>query len=318
MRKLFFFLLSICLFTHSIPAQNNIETCKPIKISANPEKGFYWDYYLLIPDSIKELNLNTPIFVLPNNTGTVNDSIEIHEKAVLDNLQYMGVVGKMLHAPLLIPVFPRPRTNWKIYTHALDRDVMTTDIKELRRLDLQLISMINDAKELLKEKRITVQDKIFMMGFSASGQFTNRFTLLHPELVKASAVGSPGGMPMLPVKTFNGKQLRYPIGINDFSDITGSEFNIGKVQNVDIFFFLGDQDKNDAVVYRDAFEEEDEDLIMTNFGTSLQERWEKCRKIYEENNFTKAKFTLYPGVDHKITKEMKEDLVRFFTSHLAE
>jgi dienelactone hydrolase len=318
MKKLFLTLLCISFFTHSIPAQDNRGAGKQIKISANPEKGFYWDYYLLIPDSLKELNLNTPIFVLPNNTGTVNDSIEIHEKSVLDHLQYFGVIVKMLHTPMLVPVFPRPRTNWKIYTHALDRDVMTTDIKELNRLDLQLISMINDARELLKKKGITVQDKIFIMGFSASGQFANRFTLLHPELVKASAVGSPGGMPMVPVKIFNGKPLRYPIGIDDFSAVTGSEFNSSEARNVDIDFFLGDQDKNDAVVYRDAFEEEDEDLIMKNFGTSLQERWEKCRKIYEENNFTRAKFTLYPGVDHKITQQMKEDLIKFFISHLAE
>lgn len=177
--------------------------------------------------------------------------------------------------------------------------------------------MINDAKELMKKEGITVQNKIFMMGFSASGQFVNRFTLLHPELVKASAVGSPGGMPMIPAATYIGESLRYPIGLSDFREITGLEFNINEAKNVNIYFFLGDQDKNDAVVYRDAFEEEDEDLIMKIFGTSLQERWEKCRKVYEENNFTKTKFTLYPGVDHKITNQMKEDLVKFFGAHLS-
>jgi hypothetical protein len=41
-----------------------------------------------------------------------------------------------------------------------------------------------------------------MIGFSASGAFTNRFTLLHPEMIKAASIGAPGGWPIVPTATW--------------------------------------------------------------------------------------------------------------------
>jgi hypothetical protein len=52
-----------------------------------------------------------------------------------------------------------------------------------------------------------VDSKIFMLGASASGSFVSRFVMLHPEIVKAASVGSPGWGPAVPVGTFNGQPL---------------------------------------------------------------------------------------------------------------
>ena len=115
-----------------------------------------------------------------------------------------------------MPVFPRPATDWKIYTHALDRDAMLTDKKEYARFDLQLVAMIDDARARLKKDKLKFDKSVLMTGFSASGMFANRFVFLHPDRVKAAAIGSPGGWAIAPVANYKEKTLRYPIGTGDF------------------------------------------------------------------------------------------------------
>lgn len=58
--------------------------------------------------------------------------------------------------------------------HALDRDALTTEIEGLKRIDRQLISMIDDARERMKQKGLVLNEKVLMAGFSASGMFVNR------------------------------------------------------------------------------------------------------------------------------------------------
>lgn len=75
---------------------------------------------------------------------------------------------------LLIPVFPRLQKYEDFYMHALDRDALTTEIEGLKRIDRQLISMIDDARERMKQKGLVLNEKVLMAGFSASGMFVNR------------------------------------------------------------------------------------------------------------------------------------------------
>ncbi|MEW6196586.1 MAG: hypothetical protein AB1521_15675 [Bacteroidota bacterium] len=312
MKKIF--LLLFYIFSIAV-AQTKFEFNTPVKISANPAKGFYWDYILYIPQSS---NNNSSLFAIPNNTGKVNDSILVHEKAAFKTINQAKLVAEKLNSPILVPIFPRPVTNWQIYTHALDRDAMMTEISELKRLDLQLIAMIEDAKEIFNQNELNLDEKILMMGFSASGMFTNRFVLLHPEIVKAAAIGSPGGLPIVPVAKFEGVPLRYPIGIDDVKEISGEPFNLTELRNVDLFFFLGAEDNNDSVIYRDSYEQEDEDLIMNYFGKTLQERWDVCKKIYEKEDLSNSKFVLYEGVGHQINNQIIEDLLKFFGKALQK
>ncbi len=69
-----------------------------------------------------------------------------------------------------------------MYTHSLDSDTLKNEEGKLVRIDLQLINMIEDAKSRLLERNIELEDKVFLTGFSASGSFTNRFTVLHPQI----------------------------------------------------------------------------------------------------------------------------------------
>jgi len=223
----------------------------------------------------------------------------------------MGMAFGKMNVPALMPVFPRPATDWKIYTQALDRDSMLTDKAEYRRFDLQLAAMIRHARAKLAKENIKIDERVLMYGFSASGMFVNRFAFLHPEMVKAAAIGSPGGWAIAPTEKFNDKALRYPIGTGDFKTVTGKKLDSKNLKKVAFFIFLGDKDDNDSVVFGDGYEEEDKNLIFELFGKTPLERWEISKKLYAESKL-QAEFKLYPGIAHKITPEILGDIHAFF------
>src|SRR5688500_834287 len=184
-------IIIICIFTlfaFSIsPAQTAVNPSEIIKVEADSGKGFSYPYYLYVPPALREAekrNLTRTILVIPNNTGKIDDSLEVHETDVKRRIAQNATLASKLGVAVLMPVFPRPKTDWKIYTHALDRDSMLTGKKEFRRFDLQLVAMIDDALERLKKENLKMDKRVLMTGFSASGMFVNRFAFLHPTRVK--------------------------------------------------------------------------------------------------------------------------------------
>jgi dienelactone hydrolase len=288
------------------------------KISANPEMSFYWPYYLTVPNSVLPERWNT-LLVEPNNTGTTDDDLSVHDEATQRTAQSLSDFAGKLGVPLLVPSFPRPHTNWRIYTHALDRDTLTTSIVELRRTDLQLISMINDAIEKLSSIEVYVSEKVFMMGFSASGMFTNRFAALHPQRIKAASIGSPGGWPIAPVARWQGEVLRYHIGISDLKDLTGSAFDLTTYKSLPLYFYIGDQDTNDSVPLDDSYDQQDRDLGDHLFGTTPVGRWPKAKEIYDSVGCN-SQFVLYPGVGHgySAASTLSMNWLKFSAKQLAK
>ena len=287
------------------------------KIEAREKDGFSYPYYLFIPNEIRndKSGIHT-ILIIPSNSGA-NDDFEHHDKAALKQAEDMRGLAARLKVALLIPAFPRPKTDWQIYTHALDRDSMLTEKKSLKRFDLQLIKMIDYSRKMLQADKLNFDKRIFMMGFSAAGMFSNRFTLLHPERIKAAVFGSPGGWAIAPIESWQNKKLRYPIGIADFKSVSGKNLNMKKLKKVPLFFFLGDQDTNDSVVFRDSYETADEVLIFEMFGKTPLERWTITKKIYEEN-LPLATLKLYPNVGHSWSNDIWKDVMDFFNKHLND
>jgi dienelactone hydrolase len=319
MKKVLYFLFFILLAPGISPAQTAANVSSEIiKIEAQPAKGFAYPYYLYVPKALREeakkgKKAHT-ILVIPNNSGKLSDDFTFHEEDVKRRIKNNREIADRLGVALLMPVFPRPQTDWKIYTHALDRDAMTTGKKEFARFDLQLIAMIDDARSRLTKEKLKFDKRVLMLGWSASAMFANRFTFLHPKRVKAAVVGSPGGWAIAPVAVFKEKTLRYPIGINDFKSISGENLDLKSLRKVPLFIFLGDKDDNDSVVFRDSYEKEDEDLIFVLFGKTPVERWDVSKKLYQDNKLN-AEFRLYPNVKHSITKEIFDDIFAFLSKY---
>jgi dienelactone hydrolase len=313
----FFIALGVCTFlvlraTAQIPSTHY----ELIRINAASQKGFNYPYYLYIPDSLKnDINrTDITLLVIPNNTGTINDTLAFHD--TIARKQLVGLWSKFanrLNTIVLMPVFPRKASDPLVYTHALDRDVFTTKNAELKTLDLQLIAMIKDARVVLNNKNFKINKKIWLNGYSASGMFSNRFAFLHPEIVQAVASGSPGGWPIAPVKVYNSKLLRYPIGINDVKELTHHKYQKKKTSQVSMFIYMGDIDDNDSVNFFDSYDKDDKDLIFSLFGDTPIKRWETIKSIYQQQHLN-ATFKLYPGIKHTINNEMITDVVSFFKS----
>src|SRR4051812_13433078 len=268
-----------------------------VEYPANPAQGFHSPYYLGRPLCAEA---KTVLIVEANNTGTSDDNFATHDRAASNLISSRMTFAADLRSPFLVPAFPRPDSNWWVYTHALDRDTFETEIPELRRLDLQLMAMIEDARIHLASAGITIDPKIFIMGFSASGMFANRFAMLHPTIVKAAAVGSPGGWPLAPVAAYQGQALRYNIGIADLLQLVGTSFDSQSYVAVPHYFFIGDQDANDSVPYDDSYDPDDAALVDELFGTTPMERWPVAQSIYESAGCN-AQFVTYPGVGHSFT-----------------
>jgi hypothetical protein len=186
---------------------------------------------------------------------------------------------------------------------------------ELKRLDLQLLEMVSDAKGILASMEIQTDPKFLMNGFSASATFTNRFSFIHPEKIKALAIGGFNGELMLPQNEINGVKLDYPLGINDFAQLFGENFDAEKYKSIPQYIYMGKSDENDAVQFDDAYSEDERKIINENIGRYVQERYLQCQMIYRENGMTPI-FKTYENIGHWTTADMNLEVIKFFYNQM--
>ena len=286
-----------------------IEAARLTEHPADPSQGFHWPYLLYVPDKVHAPRL----LVAPNNTGFATDDLPfLRASGLCEIAQRLGMADR-LGVPLLVPLFPRPAVPSEaenLYLHALTRASLTTQVPAFRRVDLQLVAMMGDARNGLAHAGIAVSSRVLLTGFSAAGSFVNRFALLHPEQVLAVASGSPGGWPTAPVAEAAGEALTWPVGIADVEALTGKALDLRSLKKVAWFFFLGDQDRNDAVPFRDSFSKSQESIIFRLFGTEPVPRWKEAERLYKAPGLD-ARFRLYPGVGHVTTPEMDSEVQTF-------
>jgi pimeloyl-ACP methyl ester carboxylesterase len=276
-----------------------------LRVEANPQAGFEWPYFLLVPSPVQ-----TPLYlvVMPNNTGVIGDDPAAYEQLTRSDLAFFAPTVIALGRPFLSPAFPRPAQFQEMYTHALDRASLLTRIPKFERLDLQLIAMIEDARKRLQQKSLTIQQKIWIFGMSAGGSFTSRFTMLHPEIIQAASIGSPGWGPILPVAEWAGRRLPYPEGVADIEELTGKPLNLAALRQVALEFYLGDRDVN-IDVWWDPVNNPECALIneVFNGGPDVLWRWPTYEQVFESAD-VKARWLIYPGVGHSMSSSWVIDM----------
>ncbi|SDJ27097.1 Ig-like domain-containing protein [Salimicrobium halophilum] len=315
-------------------------------IPADPAEGFNYPYFLRLPsERHKEDNEDDArrLMVVPNNTGSTNKEIDTLSRTKNEMFGHPLIrdMGERLWAPVLVPAFPRYRVGYEggyFYTHALDRysmmldnmygDMKTDDrfrsrvdseglrmedINDMRNIDEQLEAMIDHAIAYLNEYGHGIEeDKVFLSGYSAGGNFTNRWAALHPDRVKAVASGGVNSTAIIPMEEKDGEELIYPIGVSDVEEITGEPFNLSAYNDVANFMYQGEEDTNDTFQYNDTFGPEEKDLIREFMGEEMYPtRWNNNKELYFESGAEGA-FGLYYGVGHEITDRIMYDLTEFF------
>jgi dienelactone hydrolase len=292
--------------------------------AADPAHGYAWPYLLVTPAPLvagapRPLGAGT-LLVVPNSTGKECEDIEVVTAMATCALTFNGDINALkladsLGTPVLMPLFLRPPD---LYLHALTRASLEEKAEpRFKRVDLQLIAMIEVARAELAAKGQPVQSRVLIAGFSAAGMFTNRFAVLHADRVLAAAVGSPGGWPIAPVAVDQGDTLRYPVGIADIKDLTGHAVDLKTLRRVRFLFFLGDADDNDSVPNSDSFSAADTELINRRFGKTPVARWGPAQRLYHAAGIKGAQFKLYRGVGHKVSSKMRKDIVDTFRTALG-
>lgn len=331
----------------------NIEYVEP-----DPDAGFHYPYFLYNPPSFNTSEESPrPIFVEPNNTRAADNDFTAHLE-LAKNEVLSGPsrhISDSVGIPLLVSVFPRPDGSpepWHFFPTHLDPDTFTTNDSPLKRVDLQLLGMIDDASSRLENDGHTIASEIHMNGFSSSGTFTNRFTLLHPERVNAASYGGIGSMilpkteldediPVVgdpkwdemsyPVGTEE-DELPYPIGVANLEALTGDSFDKEAWLNIPQYIYLGDEDTPEPGTqeHRNHWNLHDDDaqqippdersyampeLIDDIYGVKrFEERFEVSRAVYE-NVDAAVTYTIYEGHGHTPSPAVA-DLIEFHTNEI--
>ena len=332
MKKIFITIFFSTLFCF------NLAYGKTIVVKANPEKGFHFPY--LLKTSKKTVDANY-IVVESNNTGGHNKSIKSMTSKAKKSLGWVlgSSISKKLNYPMLMPVFPfatkeiekvlTNKNKYKYYFPQLDSDVLKINIDKYKRIDLQLIAMIDDARErLLKENNQKINEKVIMVGFSSSSLFSARFTFLHPDRVSVAIGGGIGGLLPVPADKINGIDAIYPIGTYDFENITGTKFNLEEYKKTPQFYYQGTKDKSNP--FRRGAEDltdEEYEIVKKLFVDGLPfgdkpvslkvntKMWENSQK-YINQIVDNVKFESPKNLNHKITPKMTSKSVEFIKENL--
>lgn len=327
-------------------------------VEADPDAGFHHPYFLYTPSSLdSSAESPAPILVGPNNSPSSEDDYTTHLEFAKDSAEggRPRAIAERLDVPLLVPVFPRYRDTpepWYVYVQVLDPSTFTIEDSPLQRVDEQLLEMVENATSRLEDNGHTIADRIHIDGFSASGSFTNRFTVLHPERVNAAShggttvktlpkseldedvpvVGDPNWEEMsYPIGTDEGK-LPYPIGVANLAKLTGCSFSRKAWLDTPQYIYIGSEDRPEPGsnghrsfanlppedvqrVHPDDRPYGMPDLIDDVFGVrNIEERFEVSRAAYE-NVGAAVTFRIYEGYGHT-PRPAIDDLVEFHRSEL--
>lgn len=322
-------------------------------ISPNKEKGFNCGYSLFIPERCER---STTLLVHCCNTGGfgvkdekldesriaihLEEGIEAAKISTIDINQGM-IYGYDLKMPVLTPLIPRVRG---YYTQSLGSRIFKNDLaflikdnneraskdklseteinnirEQCKDLHLQLVNMIKDSKRIILELGINIDDKVIIEGYSAGSKFANRFTALHPEIIKACIGGGTSGLNILPIKELNGEVLNYPIGVANIKN-----FDIESFKSIPQYYFMGNKDYNDPAqinkdsspVFKENYKADEIIKIKTILGKEPQERFDNIKRIYNSLDVN-AIFKRFNG-DHTSIMKLKDNNGNFIVNVSVE
>ncbi|HOZ54088.1 MAG TPA: hypothetical protein PKY25_02020 [Bacilli bacterium] len=300
-----------------------------ITVKENIGLGFNYPYILFIPTNI---NHNSTIIVEGSNSreskkinssDNINDIIQesiddVRKSFIGSNNPIYKINEEILNYPVLYPLFPRlVYKGIPYYNHMLSSNSMFSSKDEenlkklgLYRTDLQLIKMIEDSKRRLLEYGLNIDEKIIINGFSSSAKFANRFTLLHPEIVKYTIAGGIGGTITLPIREINGEKLLWPVGIGNVEEITNEKLEIYK--SVPQYYYQGMQDdkdpyesnENGTCKYPQILQDEEAKQLYKFLGKFMNEaRWDKTKQIISSLGYNIKLESLEGGHNPNIARD---------------
>jgi pimeloyl-ACP methyl ester carboxylesterase len=279
-----------------------------------------YSYYHYIPDSAL---MRDPVRVLlyAHGSGEIDTYPEM--EAFIRDQEIYRILPSCIEYGYALVVMVTPRNFSHVYPDYLmntqnmvrwvmfDNDFDKPEYEFYKRPDLEFVKVIDDFMSFLCSNGYKAYDRVFMTGFSAGGVQSQRFPILHPDKVAATAIGGAPGF-LYPVDTWNNIPLYYHVGIYDIGQIPGNSYSLADFVKIPHFIFVGGSDTNDALYHPDMYDNAQSDIIKTYFGTNLQERALMFSNYLSSIGQSTVK--IYPGIGHVYTPEMLIDTFTFFDS----
>ena len=206
------------------------------------------------------------------------------------------------YAPLMV--------RWVMFSYASDKP----EYELYKRPDLEYVKIIENFMNYLSKSGYTPYTKVFVTGFSAGGGMANRFPILHPDKVAATAIGGVGAY-LYPVETWDGATLTYPVGTSDINQIPGNTYSLNAFKQIPHFIFHGEDDilAQKDPVRSGCYDQDQADIINEYFGAN------QVKRVHHYSNYLKSigmqcTEKIYSGVGHEWTNQMIVDTFGFFES----
>lgn len=308
MKQLFSLFTLLCASIGAFCAQPTGET---YKIAANPKAGFEWPYLLYVPQNI-DRSVKLPILFTMNDSGIFDSAEELEKEtcARFNRGEHESVIACGVGVPMVVPLIPRKEG--PVNAHDLNRAVFQIQEGPLKRLDLQVLAMLKDARKQLAKQDIRTQRKFLVSGFSSAGSFGWKLTLLHPKKVLALVAGGET-YPTLPASYYDTEELIFPVGVADFKKFTGKTFDKKAWNKIPIFLFNGEYDYNDPMPFDDIYGEEEKVIVKQILGdNNIQARWKRARELLQELAPSVQTHT-YPNTEHE---PVATDMIAFLQTHI--
>ena len=202
-------------------------------------------YFLYVP---KSAGAHPPLFVTVHG---ISRNAKEHATLFAPFAEKYGVV-------VLAPHFPEPA--YHDYQRLVHRE-------GTQRADEVLNDLIDETGKLTGAQT----DRFYLFGYSGGGQFTHRYAMLHPDRIRAYAVGAAGWY------TFPDPKRSYPRGIKPGPAVpVGLHLNPQRFLAIPATVFVGERDVHPGTALRKT------DKVNRQQGTSRFERGERWVEAMRE------------------------------------
>lgn len=251
---------------------------------------------------------------------------------VLGNKRFFGKIeyADLVSAPMIMPIIPTTDKGVP-YFQQLSEECFDSKIvdKEFKRIDKQVESIILHVKSDISEDRnVKLADKIFLMGYSTSGVFAQRFALCHPDIIDTVLIG--GAIGSIPVPgDINGKNnLDYPLGIRNYKSITGKSFDENSYRNIRFNYYVAENENipksissfdelgrkapmHDMSYMRRSVPREVGNRQRELYGRNIWKRFERIYNLYKNNGFNISSKVI-KGKEHRNVQLSYDDFKRVY------
>ena len=180
-------------------------------------------FILLIPDQIKE----KATLIMESNNLETNNKQKLFSQG-LETARSLSELSKGQN-PIIVPILSSDKNDQ--YWQQLSAECFEKD----RNFNAKMLETIEKSKEIIKQKKnIELNEKIFLNGYSSSGVFAQRFSLINPEIIDTACIGGASGS--IPVPD---TRLDYPLGVKNYEELFNKPFNIEAYKNINFEYYVG-------------------------------------------------------------------------------